>query len=209
MGKAMLITLIVGYLLGNINGSVLISRLAAKDDVRRHGSGNAGFTNFFRNYGRRTALIVMIVDAAKTVAACWLGRALFAPLSLGTAGAAWAALAVSLGHDFPAFLGFKGGKGIVCGFVSALMIDWRVGLAVLVVFAVCYLPKRLVSLASVTASAVFGICFAVLYYAQSLVWPPCAAMAVLAVWMHRSNIKRLLAKEEKPTDFFAKEPKRK
>lgn len=209
MVKAMLITLITGYLLGNINGSVLVSRLVARDDVRRHGSGNAGFTNFFRNYGRKSALIVMALDALKTVVACWIGSLLFAPLNLGTAGAAWGAFGVSLGHDFPALLGFKGGKGIVCGFVSALMIDWRMGLIVFCVFAVCYLPKRLVSLASVTASAAFGVCAAFMHHNEAFVWLPCVAMAVLAIWMHRTNIKRLLAKEEKPTDFFAKEPGKK
>lgn len=205
MVKAMLITLIAGYLLGNINGSVLVSRLVAKDDVRRHGSGNAGFTNFFRSYGRKNALTVMALDAVKTAAACLIGGMLFSSMGLALAGTAWGALAVSLGHDFPIFLGFKGGKGIVCGFMSALMIDWRLGLIVLAVFAVCYLPKRLVSLASVTAAAAFGVFAVLMHHGEVLVWLPCVAMAVLAIWMHRTNIKRLLAREEKPTDFFAKE----
>lgn len=209
MVKAMLITLLAGYLLGNINGSVLISRLVARDDVRRHGSGNAGFTNFFRNYGRKSAMMVMVLDAAKTAAACLIGKSLFAPLGLPTAGAAWGALAVSLGHDFPVFLGFRGGKGVVCGFVSALMVDWHLGLVLLAVFAVCYLPKRMVSLASVVSAIVFALSFAAVYHSQPLVCLPCVAMGLLAVWMHRTNIRRLLAGEEKPTDFFEKGSKKK
>ena len=89
-----------GYLLGNLNGAVLLSRLLAHDDVRRHGSGNAGFTNFCRNYGGLTGLLVFLIDAAKASLAVWLGQYLFAPLGLGLEGAALASVAVGLGHDF-------------------------------------------------------------------------------------------------------------
>ena len=109
------ITVAVGYLLGNLNGAVWLSKMIAHDDVRCHGSGNAGFTNFCRNYGALTGLLVFVIDAAKAVAACILGQRLFAPLGYGLEGAALAAVAVGLGHDFPALLGFHGGKGIVCG----------------------------------------------------------------------------------------------
>ena len=123
-----LMIVIISYLLGNLNGAILISRFLQHDDVRRHGSGNAGFTNFFRNYGGLISLLVMFIDIIKAVIACALGRWLLSSGVYGLEGAALAALCVGLGHDFPALLGFHGGKGIVCGFASALMLDWRVGL---------------------------------------------------------------------------------
>lgn len=204
MVKAVLLTIIIGYLLGNINGSVIISRLVANDDVRRHGSGNAGFTNFFRSYGRRSAIIVMVIDLLKTVAACFVGQYLFASVGYARAGAAIAGVAVALGHDFPVLLGFRGGKGIVCGLAAAAMVDWRLGLTCLVSFAAAYLPRRMVSLGSVVAAICFGIMSCILYRGDFLIWLPCVMIAGLAVFMHRTNIKRLSEGAEKPTDFFGK-----
>ncbi len=204
MVKAALLTVLIGYLLGNVNGSVIISHLVANDDVRRHGSGNAGFTNFFRNYGRRSAVIVMVIDLLKTVAACFIGRWLFGAVGYAQAGAAIAGLSVSLGHDFPALLDFRGGKGIVCGLAAATMVDWRLGVTCLVSFAAVYLPRRMVSLGSVVAAVCFGIMSYILYSGDFLIWVPCVIIALLAVFMHRTNIKRLLDGVEKPTDFFGK-----
>lgn len=201
---AILVTAVLGYLLGNINGAVIISKWVERDDVRRHGSGNAGFTNFFRSYGKRSALIVMAIDLAKAVAACLLGKVLFAPLGYAQAGAAIGGLAASVGHDFPILLRFKGGKGIVCGLAAATMVDWRLGVVCLVSFAVAYLPKRLVSLGSIFAAVCFGVASVLLYPRDAIISGCCVMIAALAVFMHRANITRLLRKEEKPTDFFGK-----
>ena len=86
MGTAIVLTALFSYLLGNLNGAILLSRLVEKDDVRRHGSGNAGFTNFFRNYGGLTSLLVILIDALKAVAACALGRWLFSADGFGLEG---------------------------------------------------------------------------------------------------------------------------
>lgn len=195
------------YLLGNLNGAVLISKLLEHDDVRRHGSGNAGFTNFFRNYGGAASLIVMLIDAAKAVAACMLGRYLMEADGLGLEGAVLAALAVGIGHDFPALLGFHGGKGIVCGFASFVMLDWRVALAALAVFAAVYLITRYVSLSSVISAAVIGIGFILAHYRRPWACAGCAAMCALAIFMHRQNILRLINGTESKTDFFVKKEK--
>ncbi len=197
----------VSYLLGNLNGAVLISKLLEHDDVRRHGSGNAGFTNFFRNYGGVASLIVMLIDAAKAVAACAFGRYLMETDGLGLEGAVLAALAVGIGHDFPALLGFHGGKGIVCGFASFVMLDWRVALAALAVFAAVYLISRYVSLSSVISAAVIGIGFILVHYRRPLACVGCAAICALAIFMHRQNILRLINGTESKTDFFAKKEK--
>lgn len=199
-----LITVAVSYLLGNLNGAILISKMIAHDDVRRHGSGNAGFTNFCRNYGALTGLLVFGIDAAKAVAACALGRYLFSPLGYGLEGAVLAAIAVGLGHDFPALLGFHGGKGIVCGIASAMMLDWRVGLVSTAVFAVTYGLSRYVSLGSILGSLTVFISFALWHHDRGLAVAGCGVLCLLAICMHRDNIDRLIHKQERKTEFFKK-----
>ena len=199
-----LITVVVSYLLGNLNGAILISKMIAHDDVRRHGSGNAGFTNFCRNYGALTGLLVFGIDAAKAIAACALGRYLFTPLSLGLEGAVLAAIAVGLGHDFPALLGFHGGKGIVCGIASAMMLDWRVGLVSIAVFVVVYALTRYVSLGSILGALTVFVSFTLWHADRHLAVAGCGVLCLLAVCMHRDNIHRLLHGQERKTEFFKK-----
>lgn len=192
----------VCYLLGNLNGSVLISRLHEHDDVRLHGSGNAGFTNFFRNYGGLFSLAVILVDGLKAAAACLIAGGLLRPFGLQTEGAMLGAICVTLGHNFPALLGFRGGKGIVCGFVSAILIDWRVALVIFVVFAAVYFTTHYVSLASILAAFSFGAAFLVLHWGELWICAGGVTLALLALFMHRQNLARLLRGEETKTDFF-------
>lgn len=204
MGTAIVLTALLSYLLGNVNGAILLSRLVEKDDVRRHGSGNAGFTNFFRNYGKATSLLVILIDGAKTALSCLLGAFLLGKYGLGTEGMLLGGLCATLGHDFPAFLGFQGGKGIVCGFMTALVTDWRIGLILLALFAVTYLSTKYVSLASLLCAVGFLVLFPLFYPGKSLVILLSAVMALLAIFLHRENLKRLLKGQERKTDFFQK-----
>ena len=204
MGTAIVLTALLSYLLGNLNGAILLSRLVEKDDVRRHGSGNAGFTNFFRNYGKATSLLVILIDGAKTALSCLLGAFLLGKYGLGTEGMLLGGLCATLGHDFPAFLGFRGGKGIVCGFMTALVTDWRIGLILLALFAVTYLSTKYVSLASLLCAVGFLVLFSLFYPGKSLVILLSAVMALLAIFLHRENLKRLLKGQERKTDFFQK-----
>ena len=204
MGTAIVLTALFSYLLGNLNGAILLSRLVEKDDVRRHGSGNAGFTNFFRNYGKATSLLVILIDGAKTALSCLLGAFLLGKYGLGTEGMLLGGLCATLGHDFPAFLGFQGGKGIVCGFMTALVTDWRIGLILLALFAVTYLSTKYVSLASLLCAVGFLVLFPLFYPGKSLVILLSAVMALLAIFLHRENLKRLLKGQERKTDFFRK-----
>ena len=197
------LTVLAGYLLGNLNGAVWVSHLM-KDDVRTHGSGNAGLTNFIRSYGAHYALLVIAVDALKAVAACWIGALLLKTYGMQLQGKALGGLAVMLGHIFPVFLGFHGGKGILSGFFVALMTDWRIAVLILAVFAVAYLVTGYVSLGSVLGAAGFGVGFVLFHYDNILVLLCGLAMSLLAIFMHRQNITRLLKGEERKTNLFKK-----
>lgn len=192
MAYPVFIILLVSYLLGNINGSVCISTLMEGEDVRTHGSGNAGLTNFFRNYGSWNTVLVVLIDAGKTVAACLMGGLILEQYGFRQEGMMAGAVAVSLGHDFPALLGFRGGKGILSGFAAAVVIDWRIALILLGVFAVTFAITRYVSLGSVLAAVTFAICFVLLHYDNWVVMGGGVFLGLLAVWMHRSNIVRLM-----------------
>ena len=198
------ITVLVGYLLGNLNGAVCISKLVAHEDVRDQGSGNAGLTNFIRNYGAASSVFVILIDGGKALLACLVGGWLLSPHGMYAEGLAIGGLAVMLGHDFPALLGFRGGKGILSGAVIVFTLDWRVGLIGLAVFLVAYLLTQYVSLGSVLAALAFSICFAVLRFDEPVVALCGVAMGLLAVFMHRANIVRLLQGTERKTNLFGK-----
>ena len=202
MAVSIALICVLGYLLGGINGAILLSKLVEKDDVRRHGSGNAGFTNFFRNYGKRTSLLVILIDAAKAAASCLLGGWLLGKYGLRTEGMLLGGLAATLGHDFPAFLGFRGGKGIVCGFATALVTDWRVGLILFTVFALVYFLTHYVSLASVLCALGFFVSFWLFYPGRPFVLILSGCLSALAIFLHRENIGRLVRGQERKTYFF-------
>lgn len=201
------LSIIISYLLGNVNGAVIASRLH-NDDVRSHGSGNAGLTNFIRNYGAKNAFRVIFIDAGKAVAACLISGGLLAPMGYRLEGMTLGGFCVMLGHCFPALLGFRGGKGILSGLFVALMVDWRVAALILVVFVCTYLLSGYVSLASVLASVTFGIGFAVFYYSNAPVMWGGIAMALLCLFMHRGNIQRLCKGQEPKTSLLKKGSKR-
>lgn len=202
MAVSIALICVLGYLLGGINGAILLSKLVEKDDVRRHGSGNAGFTNFFRNYGKRTSLLVILIDAAKAAVSCLLGGWLLGKYGLRTEGMLLGGLAATLGHDFPAFLGFRGGKGIVCGFATALVTDWRVSLILLAVFALVYFLTHYVSLASVLCALGFFVSFWLFYPGRPFVLILSGCLSALAIFLHRENIGRLVRGQERKTYFF-------
>ena len=192
------------YLLGNLNGAVIASSVVAHDDVRSHGSGNAGLTNFIRNYGVKSAVLVIAIDVGKAVLACFASGMLLAGYGHYDDGVALGGLFVILGHNFPALLHFKGGKGILSGVTVALMLDWRIGLFVFSIFLVAYLLTHYVSLGSVLSSGSFGFIYAIFHWGK---WfPICVGLFLsgLIVWMHRANIVRLIKGQERKTNLFQK-----
>ena len=208
MWLPIVLTVVIGYLLGNLNGAVCISHLVAHEDVRQQGSGNAGLTNFIRVYGAGKSLAVILIDGGKAAAACLVGGLLLKPYGMFREGMAIGGAAVMLGHVFPALLGFKGGKGILSGLFIALTVDWRIALIILGVFAIAYFATQYVSLGSVLASVAFGVGFVIFHYDNLTVMLCGVFMSALAVYMHRSNIVRLLRGNERKTNLFGKGEKR-
>lgn len=192
MTYALLIAALTAYLLGNLNGSVCISALVANDDVRRHGSGNAGLTNFFRSYGGWSTLLVMLVDSVKTIAAGFGAGWMLSSFGYYQEGLVLGVVMVSIGHDFPALLGFKGGKGILCGFTAVLILDWQIALLMLAVFVVAFTATRYVSLGSVLGALACSVSFAVVYFGNWIMMAGGIFLGILAIFMHRANICRLL-----------------
>ena len=192
------ITVLLGYFLGCLNGSVMVSHFIIRDDVRQHGSGNAGLTNFYRTYGAKYALGVILFDMGKTVIACLLGGFLLKnAMQDWTLGVLIGGLGCELGHMFPVFFGFKGGKGILSGGTLVWLLDWRVGLIAWGLFAALWLLTKYVSLGSVCAAASMPIT-TFFFCGRSLLYTVLAVViAGLVVWCHRENIQRLVRGEER------------
>lgn len=208
MTFVLVIAALSAYLLGNLNGSVCISSLVANDDVRKHGSGNAGLTNFFRNYGGWSTLLVVVVDMLKTVLAVFGSGWMLASFGLYREGLILGTVAVSVGHDFPALLGFKGGKGILCGFTSALILDWRLALLMLAVFVIAFAITRYVSLGSVLGALTYAIGFGIVYFGDWIWMAGGIFIGLLAIYMHRENIRRLLKGTESKVHLIHRELKK-
>jgi len=198
-----IVTALACYFLGNHNGAICVSHMM-HDDVRSHGSGNAGLTNFIRNYGAGRSVLVIAIDVLKAVLGCLLARLMFEPYGYGLEGSVLGGVCVMLGHDFPALQGFRGGKGILSGWFISLMIDWRVFVLIAVVFFSAYLLTQYVSLGSVLAAATFGIGFAIFHPDNLLVVSGGVFMAALTIFQHRGNIVRLVKGQERKTNLFVK-----
>lgn len=185
-------TAVIAYLLGCFNGAVIISKYILKDDIRGHGSGNAGLTNFYRVFGGPLTLVVILCDVLKAVIAIslsvWLVGHAFGWVVFSKY---WAGLFCLLGHMFPCMFRFKGGKGILSGGTIAIMIDWRVAIVVWGGFLLLAVVTKYVSLGSVWAGGSFP--FISWYcYPEWLIVILAFIIGGLVVWQHRANIERLL-----------------
>lgn len=195
----LLVIAVAAYLLGCFNGAVIVSKHILRDDVRNHGSGNAGLTNFHRTFGGGLTFVVIACDVLKAVAAVLIGAAVsvyvMVPGFSPVLAKYWAAMFCLLGHMFPCMFHFKGGKGILSGGTIALMIDWRVALVVWGGFLVLVILTRYVSLGSVWAGASFPFASWFVFH-DWIVFVMALIAGGLVVWQHRSNIERLLSGTE-------------
>lgn len=197
---ALAVTAVLSYFLGNCNGAILISKIFLHDDVRKHGSGNGGLTNFQRTYGgNKLTLMVIATDMLKmvlSVAISWGVFTLMLPLETPPLFVKyWAGLFCVLGHVFPCTLHFHGGKGILAGGTLALLVDWRVAVFAWGFFLLGVLLTRWVSLGSLLAATAFGVSSAIFHPTPSIAIPALLA-AGLIDWKHRANLLRLLRGEE-------------
>lgn len=201
---ACLLTALGGYLLGSILFGVLISKVLYNDDVRSHGSGNAGMTNVLRTYGKLAAVLTTLGDVGKSVAAVRLGRLLFTALLGGqtaldpVCGAYLAAIFCMIGHSRPVFFGFKGGKGVLVGAGAALATEPLVCAVLLGIFLVEFAITRIVSLGSIIIAALYPVATLINLLAHgadvatvAFSTVCCTIMAAMVIWLHRSNIERL------------------
>lgn len=148
----MLVAILIPYLLGSFNTAVFISKRVYKDDVRNYGSGNAGFTNIMRIYGTRAAVITFLGDFLKSALAILVGWFTFGYVMAYIAG-----LACFFGHIFPVFFNFKGGKGVVCAATLMFMLDWRIFLIELILFAGTLVLSKYISLSAVLCAMTYPI----------------------------------------------------
>ena len=203
-----LLTAVIAYFCGCFNGAVIVSKYILRDDVRTHGSGNAGLTNFYRTFGGPLTLVVILTDVFKAIVAIWVGMFLFRQMIANEVlvvalSKYWAGLFCLLGHMFPCMFHFKGGKGILSGGAIALMMDWRIALVVWGGFLVLAILTRYVSLGSLWAGASFP--FISWYcYPNPIIVVLAFVIGGLVVWQHRGNAKRLLTGTERKFSFHRK-----
>ena len=190
-----------GYLLGSVMSAILISKLVYREDVRQLGSGNSGATNAARVYGAVIGFATYFGDFLKCVIACLLGRLIggwngeTAEICLAAAG-----FACIVGHSFPVFFRFKGGKGVACGSAFALMLDWRIFVITIGIFLIVAFATKIVSAGSLLGCVSVGVCSAI--FAHHPVGKLLGIFAaVLVILMHWQNIDRLIKGQEKPFAF--------
>ena len=211
----------IAYFCGCFNGAVIVSKYILRDDVRNHGSGNAGLTNFYRTFGGALTFVVILTDVLKAVVAILVAKQLFfAGYTIYISAAQteehwrlfaeyWAALWCLLGHMFPCMFQFKGGKGILSGGTLVWLLDWRVGLIAWGLFAALWLLTRYVSLGSVCAAASMPVT-TFFFCGQSILYTVLAVLiAALVIWCHRENITRLLHHQERKFQWHTGTPKEK
>lgn len=187
------VLLLVAYLLGSISFAVIVVRAVSGEDIRAQGSGNAGATNVLRAYGKKPALLVALLDVAKGTAAVLLMR-------LATADPWWSAaagLAVVLGHVFPVFYGFRGGKGVATAVGAFAVLAPLALLCCMAVFVLVVALTRYVSLGSVISMVLLPPVAGVLFHAPRPVVTAAAVTALVVVFKHLGNLKRLARGEER------------
>jgi glycerol-3-phosphate acyltransferase PlsY len=200
-----LAALAVGYLLGSLNTSVIVGKFYGKD-IKSHGSKSAGLTNTLRVLGKTAAALVLVGDILKGVVACLIGLRLGVYVHSGEAKDCVSLLAAGagavLGHNWPVYFGFKGGKGVLTAITVMFMINWVMALMSLGAFVAVVALTRYVSLGTICATAFFVAISFVPAFANTVYFEMFAAfMALTIVFKHRENIQRLLAGTENKLSF--------
>ena len=205
----LLVVLLCAYLLGSINSAILISKVVYKDDIRKHGSGNGGMTNMLRTFGGKAALMTLVGDLGKTALSIFIAGFMFGfgyVAGLSIQGFNYVAgLFAVLGHVFPLYYGFKGGKGVLVTSTMALILTPIPFVILFFLFAVVYGISKYISLGSVCVAMLYPVLlhgwFAVAFESamDGLIALTSIIIACLIVWCHRENLKRISERTERKT----------
>ena len=218
---ALIISAVIGYLLGGVSWAIILTRIVQRKDIREQGSGNAGMTNVLRSVGKLPALLTFAGDFVKCVIAVLLSQLALYLLAMAFTDIApgaelfrytryIAGTACVVGHIFPIYYGFRGGKGIVTAAAMILLTDWRVFIAVILTFGLVFAWKKIMSLCSVTSAGMYPVCtFLIVFFMdysrgfcglEYLLFATGVSLfvGVLVLVKHRANIGRLMRGEEKP-----------
>ena len=193
----MLLVVIIGYFLGSISSGVVLSKLIKKSDIRSQGSGNAGTTNMLRIHGKGMALITFLCDILKGIIAVYIGKALVGAELGGVLGV----LGAVLGHNYPVFFGFKGGKGIATSFGSLLFVYPIQALAAFTVFLILVYITHYVSVGSIVAAFTLPALVLLTTPFDPIIWAIMVFLGSMVIYRHKSNIVRLMQHKENKLDF--------
>ena len=199
----LLLVAVIAYLLGSLNFGVIVSKAFLGFDLRTKGSGNAGATNAYRVMGPKMTVLVMLGDILKGIIAILIGNRL-----CGDDGRLVAMVFAVIGHIFPLYFGFKGGKGILTSAAMIAVFDWRIFLVIFAAFVIVVFIARYVSAGSIVAAALFPVMMLILYWGRFHFFAVGFLLAATVIYMHRSNIKRLLAGTESKFTFKRPNAKR-
>lgn len=208
------LVVLVSYLLGSLNFSIIFSKGVVKKDIRESGSGNAGATNMLRTYGKKFALLTMLGDIIKVAIAIIIAFLIFgSPIKYLFASPTdptelqqimfykqFAGFFCVVGHIFPVFFKFKGGKGVAACTGMVIMVDWRIALILFVIFVIIVAISKWISLGSITIAILYPVLLHV-FYKNIIVTLIALIFAVMVVVAHRQNIKRILNKTENKISF--------
>ena len=200
-----LIVIAAGYLLGSISTGVVLSKLFANTDIRSQGSGNAGTTNMLRVLGRKMALFTFIGDMLKGIIAVFIGKWLVG----GELGGLLGVVGAVLGHYYPLYFGFKGGKGIATSFGSLLFVFPIQALLAFAVFLILVALTHYVSVGSVAAAVTLPLLIVITRFQEPVLWIITVCIGASVIWRHRANIKRLMNHTENKLDFNTLKGKKK
>ena len=210
----MFLVLLGSYLLGSVNSAIIVSKALFRDDIRKHGSGNAGMTNMLRTYGKKAAVLTLIGDMMKTVLSVGMAGLFFGFQYIGGMSVNYvlyvAGLLAAIGHVFPCFYLFKGGKGVLVTATMGLILTPLVFLALFVIFVIAVALWRYISLGSVTVAVLYPVAldfyFKAVLHAQPSgpILLTSMLLAALIVWCHRENLKRITNRTENKFSFGKK-----
>ena len=192
-----IICIAIACLLGNISGGMIFGKLLFNKDIRDYGSKNAGTTNALRVFGLKAGVLTFIIDVLKSILACFIGMKL-----LGLSGILLAGIFVVIGHNWPIFLNFKGGKGIASSFGFIMFLDYKIAIVAIIIFIIIVILTKYISLGSMlTTTLVLPISYIFFGYRNIYVLLTFLFLASLSIFRHNSNIIRLINGDENKINF--------